>query len=163
MHLVHQDAYKYLEHDSRRYDVVIVDLPDPNNEMLAKLYSVEFYRLVKHHLSAAGVLVAQATSPFYSRQSYWCVARSIAGAGLHVSPSHIYVPSFGDWGFVLAAPRVLHAESALLHVPTRYLTQSLLPTFFLFSKDDCEVPVQSSTLDHPAILMYYIRNGRRWE
>ena len=42
--IVNADAFSYTAEAGQTYDVVMVDLVDPSNEKLAKLYSVEFYR-----------------------------------------------------------------------------------------------------------------------
>ena len=61
-----------LQDTSHLFDVIIIDLPDPNSVELARLYSLNFYRLCKKHLKRGGTLVTQATSPFFSRQAF-CV------------------------------------------------------------------------------------------
>ncbi|MCS6777937.1 MAG: polyamine aminopropyltransferase [Chloroherpetonaceae bacterium] len=160
---IHEDAYRFLERASAQYDVIIADLPDPNSDVLAKLYSVQFFRLVRRHLSASGVFVTQASSPFFSRDAFWCIVRTLRAAGLQTAPYHAYVPSFGDWGFVLAASRPLHIASLQIRVPTRYLTTQLLPTLFLFGNDTAETEVEVSTLDHPRILQYYLNGASQWD
>ena len=96
------DAYKYLEGCDKKYDVIIVDLPDPNNEALAKLYSNIFYRMCGNALAPGGVLNVQSTSPYYATKSFWCVTKTLESEGFVVSPYHLQVPAFGDWGFNMA-------------------------------------------------------------
>lgn len=164
LEIVHQDAYKYLENTTERFDVIIGDLPDPNSDVLAKLYSVEFYKLVTRHLTAAGVFVTQSSSPFFSRDAFWGIAATLEAAGLRIAPYHAYVPSFGDWGFILAAPRKIDpARVSLKTTQVRYLTKELLPGMFLFEKDTGRVPVEPSTLDRPTILQYYVNDSRQWK
>ena len=47
------------------YGAILIDLPDPREESLAKLYSVEAYRLCRKLLSPQGVLATQASSPYH--------------------------------------------------------------------------------------------------
>ena len=89
------------------FDFVVVDFPDPNNYSLGKLYTTAFYRLLRHHLSAQGAAVVQSTSPMFARQSFWCIDETMKQAGFQTHPYHVYVPSFGEWGFVLGAQRSL--------------------------------------------------------
>ena len=84
------------------FDFVVVDFPDPTNYSLGKLYTTAFYRLLSKHVSANGFIVVQSTSPLFARQSYWCIVNTLKQAGLRTWPYHVYVPSFGEWGFVLA-------------------------------------------------------------
>jgi spermidine synthase len=163
LRIVHQDAHKYLENTSEIFDVVIGDLPDPNNDVLAKLYSFEFYKLVKRHLAASGIFVTQATSPFFAREAFWCITRTLEEADMYVAPYHTYVPTFGDWGFVLASTRQLHVERVKVKVPTHYLTNAQVKEMFVLPRDVSSVPVDISTLDMPRILEYYQNNSKQWE
>lgn len=166
-HVVNQDAYKFLEDpaQSALYGVIVVDLPDPNSEALAKLYSVEFYRLVSRHLAQGGVMVTQATSPYFARPAFWCILRSVEAAGLEATPYHAYVPSFGDWGFVMAAHgRKPDLADASIDVPTRFLTRDTTAAMADFDKDIAPVPVQPTTLDRPRVIDYYAEEEvRRWQ
>jgi spermidine synthase len=161
--LVHQDAYKFLEQHSQLYDVIVSDLPDPNSDVLAKLYSREFYRLVHRHLAASGLFVTQATSPLFAREAFWCIENTIQEAGLHTAPYHAYVPSFGEWGFVLAAPHAIQRSRLSVTVPTRFLTAESMRQMFVWGKDTAAVPVDVSTLDRPTVLHYYLNDWKQWE
>jgi len=160
--IVNEDAYKFLERTSERYPVIIIDLPDPNNESLAKLYSVEFYRIVKQHLARGGVVAVQSSSVYFTRETFWCTNHTIAAAGLHTLPYHAYVPSFGDWGFTLASDVNIDPAQVQLTVPTRYLTPAVVETMFVFDADVAEVPTQVSTLNDAAVLHYYVAGWRKW-
>jgi spermidine synthase len=164
-----EDAQKFLERSSRRYDVIIIDLPDPNNEGLGKLYTRSFYRLVAQHLTPRGVLVTQATSPFYSTDSFWCIANTLsrttlgrAGGPLHVLPYHVNVPSFGEWGFVVAARRPLSPDRIRLRVATRYLTPQLLSTLFIFPKDIDARQTPINRLDNQVLVRLYESGYKRF-
>ncbi len=167
--VINADAQKYLEETSAQYDVVIIDLPDPNSESLGKLYARSFYRLVAKHLTGGGVLVTQATSPFYATEAFWCIANTVraarlssAGGALHVKPYHANVPSFGEWGFVLASFRPLNTDEIRLEVETRFLTEELIPRLFVFPKDvgDRETPI--NRLDNQILVKLYERGFRRF-
>ncbi|TDA65688.1 MAG: polyamine aminopropyltransferase [Clostridia bacterium] len=164
LQVVNMDAYKFLEQDAGRYDIIIVDLPDPNNESLAKLYTVEFYRLIKNHLTAAGAMAVQATSPYFAPQVFWTVGETMEAAGLEVLPYHAYVPSFGDWGFVLGAQYRPSPEKLRLAVPTRYLTLDLLPRLFAFSADELagREGAEVNSIVHPVILDLYQKAWENW-
>lgn len=98
----HQDAFNFVEADDGLYDLIIVDLPDPKDVGLAKLYTREFYAMAKKRLAAGGVLVTQATSPYFAPKAFWCIKETVESAFGHAAPYHAWVPSFGEWGFVMA-------------------------------------------------------------
>ncbi len=162
LELVHQDAFKYLEETDEQFGVIIIDLPDPNNESLGKLYSREFYKMVRRHLAVGGVMASQATSPYFAREAYWCIVHTAADVDLYTWPYHVYIPSFGDWGFFLAAEHNLEPTRFSLEVPTRYLNADLLAVSFIFDRDTAEVETEINTLDSQVILSYYEQGWRRW-
>ena len=165
------DALKYLERSQRRYDVVIIDLPDPNSEGLSKLYTRSFYRLVARHLSPTGVLVTQATSPFYATKAFWCIHNTIAastlssaGGRLQVLPYRASVPSFGEWGFVLGSLRRLSPQQVRLSpgIKTRYLTRALVPTLFTFPRDIAFRQTPVNRLDNQVLVRLYEQGFKRY-
>jgi len=160
--LVHQDAYEYLEETAGQFGAIIIDLPDPNNESLGKLYTRAFYKMVRRHLAVGGVMASQATSPYFAGQAYWCIVHTAADVGLQTLPYHVYVPSFGDWGFFVAAEHRLQAERFSLRVPTRYLNADLWSASLLFDPDIAEVETEINTLDSQVVLGYYERGWKRW-
>src|SRR6476469_2267223 len=72
VHVVNDDAFVWLDRHPDMFDFVVVDFPDPNNYGVGKLYTTAFYRLLSRHLSRDGLVVVQATSPLFARQSYCC-------------------------------------------------------------------------------------------
>jgi spermidine synthase len=160
------DAMKYLQDSDRFYDVVLVDLPDPSDADMAKLYSRSFFELAGRRLARGGMLACQATSPFLSREAFWCIVHTVDAARwgpghadrLHARPYHTHVPTFGTWGFVLAGHDPPPVERIRLDVPTRYLTPALVPTLFVFPADMDRVETPVSRLDDPVVARLY-RHG----
>jgi spermidine synthase len=138
------------------YDIIIVDLPDPNNFGLGKLYTRTFYRLLGRSLAEDGAAVVQSTSPYLAPQSYWCIVNTLAAAELSVQPYHAHVPAFGDWGFVLVSHGPLARPTKLpAGLTTRYLDDELLPTLFTFPRDQQALDVEVNTLNEQALVRYY--------
>ncbi len=100
--VINADAFPWLDDNKQTWDFVVVDFPDPTNYSLGKLYTSAFYRLLKRHVAPGGLIVVQSTSPMFARQSYWCIVDTLQQAGFHTWPYHVYVPSFGEWGFTIA-------------------------------------------------------------
>lgn len=159
-----EDAFVFLQNTAQLYDVIIADLPDPSNDALARLYSREFFKLIRSRLVPNGVFVTQATSPFHTRDAFWCIEASIRAGGFsHTLPYHAYVPSFGDWGFIAAANFPLEATQANVSVPVKFLNPPTLQKSFLFEPD--LLPTDSlrpNSLDRPALLEYYLEAWQRW-
>lgn len=159
--IVASDALTWLRGAGAAFDVAVVDLPDADSMETAKLYSVEFYGLVRRVLADSGRAVVQSGSPFFAPDAYWSVEASLREAGFATVPYHVDVPSFGDWGFVLAA-----AERPTLEVPEavagelRFLDPAVLAAATVFPPDRARRPVEPSTLLDP-VLLDYEREGWR--
>ncbi|MCP4707574.1 MAG: spermidine synthase, partial [Planctomycetes bacterium] len=100
--VINRDANAFLKDDNRLYGVIIIDLPDPDTIDLMHLYSERFYKLVRRHLIAGGVMVTQAASPHFAPQAFRCIIKTITAAGFSVLPYHNQIPTMGEWGWVLA-------------------------------------------------------------
>ena len=118
------DAYQFLETAQGIYDIIIIDFPDPNNLMLSKLYSLEFYQLLKGKLAYDGMLVQQSSSPVFAKEAFLMIGRTMKKAGLDAVPIHHVVPSFGDWGWWIGG----HQErSAIIPIKTSLKRIDKLP------------------------------------
>lgn len=159
-----QDASLFLRFDSTQFDLILADLPDPSNEAVARLYSTYFFRLARARLAPGGIFATQAGSPFHTRLAYWCIVETLRATGFStVVPYHIYVPSFGEWGFVLAADRPVHAPQLPTGVATRYLEAERLKHHFKFAPDIGPVEkIRANTLDQPVLLDYYLKEWKTW-
>ncbi|MEM6292595.1 MAG: polyamine aminopropyltransferase [Myxococcota bacterium] len=160
VHVHNADAMEWLLAHRREgkeaFDLAIVDLPDPNNFSLGKLYTRGFYRLLRSVLTPGGVGVVQATSPYLAPRSYWCVVETLRSAQLNPVPYHTLVPSFGDWGFVLISPQSVEPPSALPpSLALRFLSDAMLPTMFVFPADQQPVPVEVNRLNDQMLVHYY--------
>jgi len=163
--VINQDAFVFLKESDELYDVIIADLPDPNNVSLARLYSREFYNIVLRRLSKSGVFVTQSTSPFFAKKAFWCIYNTMKEAGFKTTvPYHAYIPSFGDWGFIMGSNiSIRRAPPLKIPGPTKFIDERNFETLFTFDKDILDQAVQYSTLDAPAVLHYYLDAWRTWE
>ncbi|MBI3790829.1 MAG: polyamine aminopropyltransferase [Gemmatimonadetes bacterium] len=148
------DAFTWLDAHDDTFDFIVVDFPDPSNYAVGKLYTTAFYRLLKRHLARDGRIVVQSTSPLFARASFWCIERTLREADLATAPYHLYVPSFGEWGFVLAgaAPYV---PPDSLPAGLRFLTRAQLLPMFDFPLDMRPLPVEPNRLNDQVLVRYY--------
>jgi spermidine synthase len=151
LRIVNADAYEWLEHDDGHYDVIVVDFPDPTNFSLGKLYTTSFYALVDQRLSAGGYAVVQTTSPLIARQSFWTVATTLEAVGLATTPYHVHVPSFGEWGFIIASRRPWRTPPALPE-GLRFLSLAGLPAMTEFPPDMSRVAAEPNRLSNQTLV-----------
>ena len=158
LHTINTDAFQWLQGDGQAepemFDVIIVDFPDPTNFSIGKLYTNSFYSLLAQRLSASGYAVIQTTSPLVARQSFWTVVSTIESAGLRATPYHAHVPSFGEWGFVVAGRRPYRLPTQLPD-GLRFLNLPSLPSLFDFPLDMARVPAEVNRLSNQVLVSTY--------
>jgi len=154
VHLVSADAFVWLQQAHESFDAVVVDFPDPSNYSIGKLFSVTFYRRLAAVLAPGGGAVIQSTSPLVAPQAFWCVDRTLQAAGLTTAAYHALVPSFGEWGFVLASRAAL-TGAAQLPKDLRFVTPDVLAQMFSFPPDMSRVPADVNRLDNQVLVRYY--------
>jgi len=156
------DAFQLVPKLEKTFDVIIADFPNPRRKVLAKLYSLGFYRQIQAHLSADGIFVTQASSPFFAPKSFSCIAATLEAMALEVYPYNVNIPSFGPWGFVLATPSSFTPEFPKeFPFETRFLSSTMDSTLFQLPKDfKLDPNVEINTLAHPVIVKY--ERDRRW-
>ena len=152
--VINTDAFKWLEDTRDSFDVIVVDFPDPTNFNIGKLYTNSFYALLDQRLSASGYAVIQTTSPLVARQSFWTVVQTIESVGLQATPYHAHVPSFGEWGFVIASRRPYRLPTALPE-GLRFLNLQSLPLLFDFPQDMARVPAEVNRLSNQVLVHSY--------
>jgi len=158
LHIVNRDAFVWLRDAAAAgepaFDAVLIDLPDPSNYSIGKLYSLTFYRALHDLLKAESRIVVQSTSPLVARKTYWCVADTLAAAGYQVTPYHTYVPSFGEWGFLLAGQRPWRAPG---HYPTglRFVNAEETANMLHFPADMAYVEGGVQRLDNQLLVRHF--------
>jgi spermidine synthase len=110
------DALAFVDQTARghrEYDLIISDFTVPRDVAGARLHTVEWYAALHAILAPLGVLAVNAASPSQTPAAYWSIYNSLRAAKLNPRPYRIALPSFADvgygddWGFILAAPRLL--------------------------------------------------------
>jgi spermidine synthase len=154
LQVINADAFPWVDSNTDSFDFIVIDFPDPTNYALGKLYTTAFYRAVARHLSSQGFLVVQSTSPMFARDSFWCIAETIRQTGLQTFPYHVYVPSFGEWGFVLAGT---HPYTPTKSLPNglRFLNADGVPLLFQFPPDMAQIPMPPNQLNTQVLVRTY--------
>ncbi len=154
VHVINADAFTWLQANTNQFDFIVADFPDPSNFSLGKLYTTAFYARIHSALKTSGSFVVQCTSPWVARKSFWCVDETLRVSGFITEPYHLYVPSFGEWGFILASHEPLPLE---LHLPEnlKFISESSTRDMFHFPPDMGPVKVEPNRLNNQALVRYF--------
>lgn len=153
--IIHADAFLWLKQNRQQFDFIAVDFPDPSNYSIGKLYTTTFYEALHQALKPQGIAVIQSTSPYFSRSSFWCVNATLRASGFFTHPYHVNVPSFGEWGYVLAS--ATDSYSVPQHFPDslRYIDERECRDIMQFPKDLAEIPTEINRLNNQALVHYF--------
>ncbi len=170
------DAYKFIEASSDYYNVILIDLPDPSNTDLGKLYSLGFYNMIQGRLAAGGVLVTQSTSPFFAPEAFWCIHNTMKETFPNTVPYQVYIPTFGQWGFNMGIkePTLAYDNDSIItnqlakhitdtdeKIKYRFLAPEMVQGLFQFGKDESPMDTKTNRVDNHILLQYYSKGWNR--
>lgn len=151
-----EDAFSFINQPGILYDRVIIDMPDPHNEAINKLYSREFYTMIKRRMTPEGILVTQSSSPFYTRKVFWSIENTLAAVFDHTQSYQTSLPSFGIWGFNMAKNSSEFPTSYELTVPTKAISNDTMLASLVFSKDMAKLATPVNSIMEPKLYQLYI-------
>lgn len=151
-----QDAFIWAKNSKSKFDVVIIDFPDPSNYSLGKLYSLNFYNTLKAILASDAVVVVQTTSPYFAPKSFWCINKTLMEIFPQVDAYHAYVPSFGEWGFSIAMNGFeTNFNKVNRQVEGLRFYNFQFDKFNYFSKDMISKDIEINRLDNQILVRYF--------
>jgi spermidine synthase len=150
------DAFSFINQPGIDYDRVIIDMPDPHNEAINKLYSREFYTMIQRRMAPGAALVTQSSSPFFTRQTFWCIEKTLAAVFDDTVSYHTALPSFGIWGFNLARKQTQLPRTYHFDVATRSITDEVMQAAMVFSKDTAKVESPVNSIMEPKLYQLYV-------
>ena len=56
VHLIHEDGRRWLRHTRATYDVILLQLPEPRNAQINRLYTLEAFRAMSQRLPPSGIV-----------------------------------------------------------------------------------------------------------
>ncbi len=163
------DADQFLKKTpNKKWDAVIIDLPDPSSIELSKLYSKQFYKSLKRHMASEAFVAVQSTSPFHAKPAFLAIGTTMQAAGFSVLPYRMNIPSFGDWGYYLgwlgdeqgkSIKKKLQAVENF-EVNTSFITPEVLVASFAFGKGELTIEEPCiNTLMEPCLLNHYVNKS----
>ena len=167
--IINEDAYTFLKDNNILYGVIIIDLPDPKTLAIARLYSLQFYRLAVRNLIRGGILITQATSPFFSKKAFLSILKTMQSINIPAIAYHTHIPTMGEWGWVLGmnAPSIkttsLKKRLSSMdygNIETRFINKEAMVSMLNFGKGDLDGIDKITKNDEFDLSLYnYYRKG----
>jgi len=134
------DGIKYVAETTEKYDVILVDCPDPVGPA-AGLFEKEFYNNLFKCLNEDGIMVQQTESPLLHEKLINKIKGHLKDAGFStIRPLVCSIPTYpsGFWSFTLASKKndplnsdVSEIENKLKDMATKYYDQDVHKGVFL--------------------------------
>ena len=151
--IINEDAFKFIERNNKKYDFIIADFPDPRDVHTSKLYSQEFYAWIYSSLKPDWIFVTQASSAFFSTKAFWSIDKTLNSIFWNSLAYHRYLPSFGDWWFVLAKKWLLKNKNICPNLWCTWFDED-----YLKEKNGVKI----NTLTRPVIIEYYWQGYKKY-
>lgn len=152
--VINKDAYIWVKENSKKYDIIIIDFPDPSNYSLGKLYSLQFYKELERLTTLDTKIVVQTTSPYFAPKSFWCIEKTINQVFPFTSAYHTYVPSFGEWGFSMASFEPIN-NKIYRKIPNLKFYDYNFSQLSYFTKDMKTKDIEVNRLDNQILVRYF--------
>ncbi|MGO9638976.1 MAG: spermidine synthase, partial [Terracidiphilus sp.] len=135
VHLHYSDGRAYLKSDQNTYDVIIVNVPDPQTAQLNRFYTAEFFRSARDHLAPGGLLALELRSSEETispnlAEFLRCIHHTLA----EVFPNIVAIPGETIHFFAASRPDVLTDDPHVLisrllerNLNTRYVREYFIP------------------------------------
>lgn len=154
LEIINKDAYIWVKENKKKYNVIIIDFPDPSNYSLGKLYSLQFYKELERLTTTDTKIVVQTTSPYFAPKSFWCIEKTINEVFPFTTAYHTYVPSFGEWGFSMASFEPIH-NKIYRRIPNLKFYDYNFSQMSYFNKDMKTNNVEVNRLDNQILVRYF--------
>ncbi len=163
-----EDGFIFIENTKSFYDVIIVDLPDPNTIDLNQLYTKEFYSLIHRKLRPQGLLITQAGSPYFATKAFLCIDKTMAAAGFNTQKIHNQIITLGEWGWVIGSKiDSINLKEQLQslqfdNIETRWVNQEAMFLMTSFGKNiygNEMVDIEINSIHNPVLYRYYLKGN----
>jgi spermidine synthase len=153
--VINADAFQWLKNNKEKFDFIAVDFPDPSTYSVGKLYTSTFYKVLFKSLAEEGVVIVQSTSPFVAPKSFWCINNTLEAVGFHTIPYHTYIPSFGDWGYIMAMKHQSYIIPDTFINDLRFINKSTFSEMINFPKDVPKLSTEVNKLNNQVLVNYF--------
>lgn len=105
--IIIDDGIEYMKKTKNKYDVIILDLTDPDTEIVSFLYTTNFYDLVKSKLKKGGIVSIQTEVPYMVANVHVRILKTLMKSFKIVRPYYNYIPTYGTvHGFASCSDKI---------------------------------------------------------
>lgn len=127
VHVQIGDGMAYMDGNPGRFDLILMDLTDPDTPANA-LYTPQAFARMREALAPGGAVVLHLGSPVFHPEQVRHIVSDLQGSFAHVSPFGLYIPLYGAyWGLAVASdtlqPACLPADEVAQRLGQRRISE----------------------------------------
>jgi spermidine synthase len=135
VHVHYADGRRYLNNADGTFDVIIVDVPDPQTAQLNRFYTAEFFRTAREHLAPGGLLALELRSSEETlspdlKDFLRCIRHTLETVFPHfaaIPGETIHFFATVEPGVLTTDPRLLTSRLQERRLNTQYVSQYFIP------------------------------------
>lgn len=105
--IIYTDARKWLEENTEKFDILIIDLTEPHGPS-KMLYTQQFYKCCKKRLSASGILSIHTDNHSLFPEAYATIFKTVKSVFPHIMTARVDMPCFGmGWTYRIVSNQPL--------------------------------------------------------
>jgi spermidine synthase len=93
--IIIDDGIEFMKKTKNKYDIIILDLTDPDTSIVTFLYTKKFYDLVKSKLNKDGIISIQTEVPYMVSDIHVRILKTLMKSFKIVRPYYNYIPTYG--------------------------------------------------------------------
>ena len=118
--VINDDIFHYLKETSEHFNVIIIDLPDPEHLQFRHFYEDYFYQICFNKLAKNGILITNAGGYYTNEKFYKKIEGILNKQVLHVKILQAFIPTLGHRVWILAGNNI-HLNQLEINVPTKWI------------------------------------------
>ena len=117
-------------------------------------------------------MTVQATSPYFARDAFLCILKTVQSAGFSVLPYHNHIPTMGEWGWVMGVKsedmderrlKTIVQKLQFSDINTLFINQEAMIFMSHFGKGVLEnaylKTININTEENPVLFEYYLKGS----
>ncbi|MEM9339813.1 MAG: hypothetical protein AAGA66_13840 [Bacteroidota bacterium] len=124
--LIDQSISSFLSENQKMYDVIVVDLPDPDRLPYRMYYQTAFYQLLFHSLSPEGAIITNGASSLSSTSVSDSIRSNLKKAASYLTELQAHVPTMGERTWFIASQTALDLQDSEPSAPTRWINREAI-------------------------------------
>lgn len=120
---MNENIFIFLRDNSQLFDVILIDLPDPEHIVFKPFYQSYFYTLCLRSLKSDGMIVTNAGGYYTSEKYYENIEQIFQRLSLETVTLQGLIPTLGHRAWIMASAREIDLQQLSFDVPTDWFDE----------------------------------------